>query len=150
MKKKPKVLFLSTGDATRGQMAEGFLCAVARDQFVAANAAIESTNSDRLANEVMSEAGIDISRQRPLELAQSLREHFGYVVTIFDPAKEKSPIFPFTMNLLRWNIRDPGITEGSPEQRKEAFQRVRDEINWRIREFVNEFALRQGGHAAAA
>jgi protein-tyrosine-phosphatase len=131
-------------------MAEGFLCAVARDQFIAANAAIESTNSDRLANEVMSEAGIDISGQRPLDVAQSLREHFGYVVTIFDAAKERSPIFPFTMNLMRWNIRDPGIAEESPEQRKESLQRVRDEINRHIREFVNEFAPRQDGHAAAA
>jgi arsenate reductase (thioredoxin) len=151
MEKKSKVLFLSTGDATRGQMAEGFLSAMARDQFIAANAAIESTGSDRLTSDVMREAGVDISGQKPLHVAQSLKEHFGYVITLFDEAKERSPIFPFAPNLLRWSLRDPGAAVGTPEQRKEAFRRVRDEIDSRIREFVNDFRRKESsGRATAA
>jgi arsenate reductase (thioredoxin) len=150
MEKKPKVLFLSTGDATRGQMAEGFLSAMGRDQFIAANAAIESTGSDRLTNDVMREAGVDISGQKPLQVAQSLKEHFGYVITLFDEAKERSPIFPFAPNLLRWSLRDPRTAAGTPEQRREAFRRVRDEINSRIREFVNDFRRRESGERATA
>jgi arsenate reductase len=149
--KKSKVLFLSTGDATRGQMAEGFLSAMARDQFIAANAAIESTASDGLTTDVMREAGVDISGQTPLQVAQSLKEHFCYVITLFDEAKERSPIFPFAPNLLRWNLADPRAAGGTPEQRREAFRRVRDEINSRIRQFVNDFRRTEsGGHATAA
>jgi arsenate reductase (thioredoxin) len=137
--RKPKVLFLATGDATRGQMAEGFLSTMARGQFIAANAAIESTGADCLTYEVMNEAGVDISSQKPLQVAQSLKEHFGYVITLFDEAKERSPIFPFAPNLLRWNLRDPRVASGTPEQRKEVFRHVRDEINSRIRDFLSDF-----------
>jgi arsenate reductase len=150
MEKRSKVLFLSTGDATRGQMAEGFLSALARDRFIAANAAIESTGSDHLTNDVMREAGVDISGQKPLQVAQSLKEHFGYVITLFDEAKERSPIFPFAPNLLRWNLRDPQAAVGTPEQRKEAFRRVRDEIKSRIREFVNDFRRKENSERATA
>lgn len=149
MDKRPKVLFLSTGDATRGQMAEGLLRAESHDELIAANAGIESTESDGLAREVMNEAGVDISTQTPLAVAQSLREHFGYVITLFDSSKEKSPVFPFTTNLLRWNLSDPRNAEGTAEERKEAFRRLRDEIGGHIQEFLREHARRQSNRAAA-
>ena len=47
--------------------------------------------------------------------------------------------------------RDPGAAVGTPEQRKEAFRRVRDEIDSRIREFVNDFRRKESsGRATAA
>ena len=41
MQKKPKVLFLSRGNATRSQMAEGFLRALGGERFEATSAGIE-------------------------------------------------------------------------------------------------------------
>lgn len=98
MEKKMKVLFLSTGNSTRGQMAEGFARQFAGDRLVAANAGIESPDSSPLVTEVMKEVGVDISGQKPKDTAQSLKEHFGYVVTLYDSARERSPVFPFTTN----------------------------------------------------
>ena len=49
MDKKPKVLFLSTGNATRSKMAEGFLRSVAGDRFIAVSAGIESNAASPLA-----------------------------------------------------------------------------------------------------
>jgi arsenate reductase (thioredoxin) len=149
MEKRTKVLFLSAGDATRGQMAEGQLRAATRDQVIAANSAIDSLDSDRLTAEVMREAGVDISTQKPLQVAQSLKEHFGYVITLFDPSHEKSPVFPFTRNLLRWDLRDPRTANGTPEQRREFLRRLRDELNVRIRDFLGRLPRNRSGRAAA-
>ena len=57
MDKKPKVLFLSTGNSTRSQMAEGFLRTLAGDQFQAVSAGIEPGSLNPLAVEVMGEMG---------------------------------------------------------------------------------------------
>src|SRR5215813_11711814 len=95
MERKPKVLFLSTGNSTRSQMAEGFLRAYAGDRFLAESAGLESAGVNPLAAEVMRERGIDVSPQEPKQVAEVFREHFAYVITLSDMAKEKSPIFPF-------------------------------------------------------
>jgi arsenate reductase (thioredoxin) len=57
----PKVLFLSTGDATRSLIAEGFVRILSCDRFDIASAGVEPSALNPLATEVMKEAGIDIS-----------------------------------------------------------------------------------------
>jgi arsenate reductase len=101
---KAKVLFLSTGDATRSLIAEGFLRTLAGDRFDAVSAGVEPTASIPLADEMMKEAGIDISAQKPKSIAQSLKQRFGHVITICDTAKERNPIFPFALGVLHWSI----------------------------------------------
>ncbi|MGH9496847.1 MAG: arsenate reductase ArsC [Candidatus Sulfotelmatobacter sp.] len=147
MEKKMKVLFLSTGNSTRGQMAEGFARQFAGDRLVAVNAGIESPESNPLVTEVMKEVGVDIAGQRPKNVAQSLREHFGYVVTLYDASRERSPVFPFTTNLLRWSVKDPAAADGSSEQKAEEFRHVRDEIKVKVQGLLNEIAQR---HRTAA
>jgi arsenate reductase len=137
---KPKVLFFSTGNATRSLIAEGFLRNLTGDRFDVASAAVDPSALNPLAGEVMREAGIDISGQKPKSVEQSVKERFGYVIAICDTAKEKSPIFPFTLHLSHWNIVDPHTVAGSPEQRAEVFRHVRDEIKDQVSQFVTETA----------
>jgi len=138
MEKKPRVLFLSTGNSTRSQMAEGFLRVIAGDQFIAASAGIEPGSLNPIAAEVMKEVGIDISPQESKDLTQLLKDDFRYVITVSDSARERAPIFPSTTNLLHWNLIDPASAHGSDEDIKEAFRRVRDEIRVKIHYFVDE------------
>jgi arsenate reductase len=139
MEKKPKVLFLSVRNSVRGQMAEGFLRSFAGDRFIATSGGIESADDIHpMAAEVMSEAGIDITTQQPKNVAEWFKEHFAYVITLADVAKEKSPLFPFTPHLLHWNLKDPTVLDGSEEERKRAFLQVRDEIRGNVRKFVDE------------
>ena len=135
---KPKVLFFSTGDTTRSQIAEGFLRAFAGDQLIAASTAVESPETDPLAWEVMKEVGVDISTQHPKTVAEFFKEHFAYVVTVCDASREKFPVWPFSRNILNWNLVDPEKVTGSAEQKKEALRKVRDEISWKVREFVTK------------
>ena len=148
MQTTPRVLFLSRGNSTRSHMAEGFLRTRAADLFIPASAGIEPSRPDPLATEVMKEIGIDIRGQESKDVAQALREHFSYVITFYDAAKERSPIFPFTFNLLRWSTPDPAAVTGSHKERKEAFRRVRDEIDAKIQRFLDEIGQKEqhNGH----
>jgi arsenate reductase len=137
---KPKVLFFSTGNATRSLIAEGFLRNLTGDRFDVASAAVDPSALNPLAGEVMKEAGVDISGQEPKTVAQSVKERFGYVIAICDMTKERSPLFPFTLHLLHWNIADPNTSGGLSEQRTEVFRRVRDEIKNEVQQFITETA----------
>ena len=137
---KPNVLFLSTGNATRSIMAQGFLRALATDRFNVVSVAVEPGNLNPLVSEVMNEAGIDISKQKPKTIAQSLKEPFGHVITISDTTKERNPIFPFALGVLHWNIVDPNSASGLPKQQTELYRRVRDEILSKVKQFIADTA----------
>jgi arsenate reductase len=98
--RKPKVLFFSTGDSTRSQMAEGFLKAFAGDKLIGVSTAVQTPERDPLSVEVMREVGVDISDQHAEALPQSLKEHFAYVITVCDASRGRFPVWPFTRNLL--------------------------------------------------
>jgi len=136
MDHKPRVLFFSTSDSTRSQMAEGFLRKLAGEELAVVSTAVQSSDSDPLAAEVMKEIGVDISWQQSRGVKESLKEHFSYVITVSDDSRERSPVWPFTRNLFHWSIADPERVSGSSEQKREAFRRVRDEISWKVREFL--------------
>jgi arsenate reductase len=143
VQKKPKVLFLSRGNATRSQMAEGFLRALGSDRFEATSAGVEPGTLDPLAIEVMKEAGVDISHQQAKNVKELLKEHFAYVISVYvisvcDLARERAPIFPFTPNLVHWSIYDPDSSKHSAEEKKNVFRRVRDEIRAKIESFLSE------------
>lgn len=136
---KPRVLFLSIHNSIRGQMAEGFLRSMAGDRFIATSGGIEIAGEIHpLAAEVMAEEGIDITTQRPKIVMEWFQEHFAYVITLADMARERSPVFPFTPHLLHWSLKDPSLAEGSEDEKKLAFRQVRDEIKSRVRQFVEE------------
>jgi len=138
VQKKPKVLFLSRGNATRGQMAEGLLRTLAADRFDATSAGIEPGALNPMAIEAMREAGVDISQQQAKDVKELLKEHFAYVITVCDLARERAPIFPFTPNLVHWSIYDPESAQHSAEEKKIIFRRVRDEIRAKVESFLSE------------
>jgi arsenate reductase len=138
VQKKPKVLFLSRGNATRGQMAEGFLRALGSDRFEATSAGIEPGTLSPLAVEVMKEDGVDISQQQAKDVKDLLKEHFAYVISVCDLGHERAPIFPFTPNLVRWSVYDPENEQHSSEVRRIIFRRVREEIRAKVDSFLRE------------
>jgi len=148
MDKKTRVLFLSTRNSTRSQMAEGFLRALAEDEFEAASAGIDAKDLNLLAVDVMTEIGIDISHQGPKNVSECLKEHFGYVITLCDMAREKAPIFPFTPHLLHWSLEDPVAAIGSEEEKKEVFRRVRDTIHTNVENFLADASEKHAGEPA--
>jgi arsenate reductase (thioredoxin) len=136
MDKRPKVLFLSRGSASRGLMAEGFLRLLAGDGFQPVSAGTEAGDVSSLAAEVMREVGIDISMQKPNAVAAIFRDTFQFVVALCDEPRERYPLFPFTGKLLRWSVPDPEAEAGGPEEKRQVFRQVRDQLRNRVEEFV--------------
>jgi len=149
MVRKPKVLFLSTGNSTRSQIAEGFTRALSRDTLIAASAGIEADALNPLAIEVMQEVGIDISTQKSKPVGDFLKEHFSFVITVSDMARERRPIFPFTPHLLHWDLPDPAAGTASPDQTKQALRCMRDAIRVKVEGFLGETAVKESVKAAA-
>jgi len=132
-KPKRRVLILCTGNSARSQMAEGLLRHDAGDRFEVFSAGTKPTPVRPEAITVMGELDIDISRQRSKSIDEFRGQHFDYVVTVCDRAKDNCPIFPGTTERIHWSFDDPAAVEGSQELRLAAFRRVRDELRARLR-----------------
>ncbi len=83
----------------------------------------------------MREIGIDISGQRSKSVDQLAGEHFDYVLTVCDNARESCPIFPGRRVRLHHSFDDPALVQGSQDERMEVFRRVRDELRRYFLEF---------------
>ncbi len=137
---KRRVLFLCTGNSARSQMAEGLLRHLAGDAFEVASAGTHPVGLNLLAVRAMQEVAIDISNHRSKSTNEYLNQHFDYVITVCDRAKETCPLFPGASSTLHWSIDDPAGAQGSIEFRQAAFRRVRDEITKWVHRFMQEEA----------
>ena len=78
-----KVLFLSSANSARSQMAEALLRALAGDVFEAHSAGSAPRDLHPLAIAVMTERGIDISEQRAKPLQEFIGvAEFTHVITV--------------------------------------------------------------------
>lgn len=138
---KPAVLFLCTGNSCRSQMAEGFLRAYAGERYAAYSAGTDPAERVHpMAIEVMAEKGIDIGTQTPVDVSSYLgRLAVRHLIIVCDAANERCPrIFPGIMNRLFWPFDDPATFVGSPAATLEKFRTVRDEIETRIKQWLED------------
>ena len=134
--KKLKVLFLSTGNACRSQMAEGWARHLAGERVEAYSAGIEPRGLDPRAVRVMAEAGVDISRQQSRHVDELKHVRFDRVVTVCDHAREHCPVFPGDTKVVHAGFDDPPrVARGAADEAEALahYRRVRDQI----RDFVN-------------
>jgi len=141
---KSSVLFLCTGNSRRTQMAEGFLRALAGDDFDVVSAGSEETPLDLDAVAAMREVGIDISGQEPKAVNRFLGRRFSYVITLCDRQKEKScPIFPGAIWRVHWDLEDPSRAP-TPADRRDTMRHVRDKIQQHVMDFVKKNGTTKG------
>jgi arsenate reductase (thioredoxin) len=133
MLSKPRVLFFSTGDSTRSRMAETFMRKFAGEQIAVACTAVQSVDYDPLAGAIMKEEGLDLSASSPKGVSEALKEHFSYVVTVYDSSRERHPVWPFCHNLVQWDLVDPEQIPASTRERSEIYRNVRDQIRHNVR-----------------
>ena len=138
MAKKPRVLFLCTGNSARSQMAEAFLRSMGGDRFEALSAGTDPVPVKPEAIRVMAERGVDISHQHSKGAREFLGQGFPYLITVCDQANEHCPIFPGVIHRLHWSFEDPAAAKGSDEERRRVFRRVRDEIEAAVGRFLEE------------
>lgn len=127
-----RVLFLCTHNSARSQMAEGIMRHIAGVNIEVASAGSEVTRVHPDAVVIMEEMNIDISGQRSKHLNEFVGQHWDYVVTVCDRAKESCPVFPGDPERIHWSFDDPSAVEPE-EARRDAFRQTAVELTNRIR-----------------
>ena len=131
-----KILILCTGNSCRSQMAHGFL------DFLLNNYSVYSAGTkpepvNKYAVRVMSEIGIDISKNSSNHIDEYLEYNIDLVVTVCDNAKEICPIFPKLTYFIHHSFDDPADARGTYEQKIVVYRKIRDQIhNFLKREFL--------------
>ncbi len=135
-----RVLFLCTGNTARSQMAEAFLRKYAGDRFEAYSAGLRPSVINPFTERVMREAGLDLSGHRSKGFKEFLgKMNFTYLITVCAEAEANCPTtFPGISYRLSWQFEDPATFEGPEEEKLAKFREVRDQIDARIRQWVEE------------
>lgn len=134
MPEKKRVLILCTGNSARSQMAEGLLRHDHGDRFEVESAGVIKSFVRPQAIKAMSEVGIDISGHRSKAADEFVGQHFDYIITVCDNAKETCPFFPGNAERIHHSFIDPAEAQGDEEALRAVFRRVRDEL----REWLGE------------
>ncbi len=142
-----RVLFVCTHNSARSQIAEALLSRYGGEDFEVHSAGTEATRVNPYAVRVLAESGIDWSAARSKTIEEFLDQHFDYVITVCDRARETCPVFPGSENTLHWGLDDPSEVEGTDDEKLAAFRRTEQELSVRLRPFV-EIARRAARRTA--
>ena len=146
---KPHAVLFACGlNSVRSPMAAGlFKQMIGRSSYVA-SAGVNKAELDPFAVAALEEAGIDISRHRPMtfeELEDWEGLNFDLIVTLSPEAHHKALELTRTVaaDVEYWPTPDPTAIEGTREQRLSAYREVRDQLTERIQ---RRFGWRAGGN----
>src|SRR3954452_12781091 len=112
------------------------------------SAGVRKGELDLFAVAVMEELGLDIARHKPMtfeEMEEWEGFNFDLIVTLSPEAHHRALELTRTIaaDVEYWPTPDPTPTEGSREQRMDAYRAVRDQLARRIRD---RFAGQQAGN----
>ena len=136
--RKPRVLFICTGNTARSQMAQVLLEQRAPNRFEVVSAGLEPGEVNPLTVRALQEAGLPVDHLQSKGVKPLIAEHFHYVITVCDRAEASCPIFPNARYRMAWPFEDPTAVTGIDEERLVVFRRVRDEIDLRIQDWLAE------------
>jgi protein-tyrosine-phosphatase/DNA-binding transcriptional ArsR family regulator len=131
--RRPRVLFLCTGNSARSQMAEGLLEDRSGHAIEARSAGSHPKVLHPNAVAVMAERGIDISGRPTKHLDRFARSRFDRVITLCDKVREICPEFPGEPSTVHWSMPDPAAGAATDGSSYPAFVRTADEIDTRVR-----------------
>ena len=132
-RRRPRVLFLCTGNSARSQIAEALLQQLSGNTIEVFSAGSHPKPLHPNAVRVLRERGLGSTDRRPKHLRAFSRRRFDYVVSLCDRVREVCPEFPGTPQTIHWSIPDPAAEPGSHAETYPAFARAAAELETRIR-----------------
>jgi arsenate reductase len=87
--------------------------------------------------QALRESGIEWDGRPPRGIAGLEREHWDFLITVCDRAKEACPVFPGQPVLAHWGMADPAAVEGDEAAKRAAFARTLADINLRMDELLS-------------
>ena len=120
------ILFVCVENAGRSQMAEAFFRKFTEGKFnVNSAGTVPSGNLNPVAVEVMKEIGIDMTKQSPKTISNSMISNSFKTVNMGCMDKESCPTL-FVKDVIDWNIPDP--KEKTIEQVREIRDQIKSEV----------------------
>ncbi len=108
-RRRPRVLFLCTGNSARSQIAEALLEHMSAGAIQAVSAGSRPKSLHPNAIRVLHSYGIDISANRTKHLDEFRAQRFDTVITLCDRVREVCPEFPSRPELVHWSVPDPAL-----------------------------------------
>ncbi len=131
-------------NSARSQMAEAFLNQLGGELFVAESAGLEPGVLNPIVIEVMSEIGLDISKNETKSVFDFFKQGriFHFVISVCDGASaERCPIFPGITKRLGWSFEDPSSFQGTHDEKVARTRYVRDCIKGEVVDFIRTHQL---------
>ena len=120
------VLFVCVENAGRSQMAEAFFRKFTEDKInVNSAGTVPSGNLNPVVIQVMKEIGIDMAKQSPKIISNSMISNSFKTVNMGCMDKESCPAL-FVKDVIDWNIPDP--KEKTIEQVREIRDQIKSEV----------------------
>jgi ArsR family transcriptional regulator, arsenate/arsenite/antimonite-responsive transcriptional repressor / arsenate reductase (thioredoxin) len=141
--RRPRVLFLCTGNSARSQIAEPLLERLSGGAVEAFSAGSRPKPLHPNAVRVLRARGIDISERRSKHLGTFSRWRFDYVISLCDRVREVCPEFPGAPQAIHWSIADPAAEPGSARATYPAFERTAVELETRVRFLLHRITDRE-------
>jgi arsenate reductase len=117
-------------------MAEGWAKKLLGEEWEIRSAGIEAHGLNPNAVKAMKEVGIDISDQKSELIDLEYLNNATLAVTLCGDAADRCPVTPPHVRREHWGFDDPAKAEGPETEKWAVFQRVRDEIGERIKQFA--------------
>ena len=139
MKKKPSILFLSTHNAARGQIAEAMLRHLAGDRFLVQSAGLFPEPVHPLTYRVLEEEGIETGLLASKDVRDYLARRLVNVAIILGDEGPSAPrMYPFAPATLTWRFENPLTVPATEEESLLRFRRLRDTLRARIETWLEE------------
>jgi protein-tyrosine-phosphatase len=131
------VLFACTNNMIRSPMAEALFKRRFGSRAYGDSCGLrQGANVDPMAVFALDELGLDLSRHRPKSFDALEDDSFDLIVTLSPEAHHRA--LEYTRSLATeveyWPTFDPSLSEGSRDQRMDAYRDVRDQLDRKIRE----------------
>ena len=149
-RRRPRVLFLCTGNSARSQIAEALLDARSGGAIEARSAGSAPKPLHRNAVRVLAERGIDIAGRPTKHLDRFARMRFDRVITLCDVVREVCPELPGQPVTAHWSMPDPSAAGAGDDETYPAFERAAAEIEDRIGVLVAQMARSRGERSTHA
>ena len=149
-RRRPRILFLCTGNSARSQIAEALLAQRSEGTVEVASAGSNPKPLHPNAVRVMRMHGVDISDNRTEHLNEFVSQRFDFVITLCDRVREVCPDFPSHPNLVHWSVPDPALEGPNDRTTYAAFERTANELDTRIGfllQMLDEPSTRRSAHA---
>jgi arsenate reductase len=130
-----RVLFVSSGNWTRTQMAETILRRLTRGRVHVASAGSQPQEEIHpMTREVIKKVmGAEMPDQRPKHVRDFRNQEFDFVFLLADRDVVPNDLLPAGVEPIRWTFEDPAQVGGTEDEKRRAFESVARGLMGRIR-----------------